>query len=70
MSSNGVPRWYDADGTDHRALAETWTHTATGATGNPVPTDDGHGFLPLHTEHLDGRRDLLDLLRHARHHGA
>jgi hypothetical protein len=69
LSSNGVPRWYDADGTDHRALAETWTHTATGATGNPIPADDGHGFLPLHTDHLDGQRDLLDLLRYARHHG-
>ncbi|NED50987.1 hypothetical protein G3I24_08710 [Micromonospora aurantiaca] len=69
LSSNGVPRWYDADGADHRVRAETWTHTATGVTGNPVPADDGHGFLPLHTEHLDGRRDLLDLLRYARRHG-
>ncbi|TNH21812.1 hypothetical protein FHG89_30625 [Micromonospora orduensis] len=68
LSSNGVPRWYDADGVDHRVLAETWSHTATGATGNPVPTEDGQGFLPLHTGHLDGRRDLLDLLRYARRH--
>jgi hypothetical protein len=65
LSSNGVPRWCDADGADHRVLAETWAHTATGATGNPVPADDGHGFLPLHTAHLDGRRSLLDLLRFA-----
>ncbi|MFG2064046.1 hypothetical protein ACGFIK_21800 [Micromonospora sp. NPDC048871] len=68
LTSNGVPRWYDADGTEHRALAETWTHTATGATGNPRPADDGHGVLPLHTTFLDGRRDLLDLLRFARRH--
>ncbi|MBQ1050832.1 hypothetical protein KBX50_20455 [Micromonospora sp. C51] len=66
LSSNGVPHWYDADGAHHRAHAETWTHTATGATGNPVPADDGHGFLPLRTGHRDGRRDLLDLLRYAR----
>ncbi|MFY1673966.1 hypothetical protein ACN27G_29105 [Plantactinospora sp. WMMB334] len=66
LSSNGVPIWYDRDGTEYRVRAETWTHTATGATGNPRPNDDGDGFLPLHAVHLDGRRHLLDLLRFAR----
>src|SRR5688500_13193802 len=68
LSSNGVPRWYDTNGTEHRVRAETWTHTATAATGTPVPARDGHGFLPLRTDHLDGRRNLLDLLRFARDH--
>lgn len=68
LSSNGIPAWYDVDGAEHRVRAETWTHTATGAPGNPGPTDDGDGFLPLCAVHLDGRRDLLDLLRFARDH--
>lgn len=67
LASNGVPIWYDVDGTAYRVRAETWTYTATGATGNPHP-NDGDGFLPLHAEHLDGRRTLLDLLRFARQH--
>ncbi|MEV5691986.1 hypothetical protein [Micromonospora globbae] len=66
LSSNGMPCWCDADGAEHRTRSETWTHTATGVTGNPGSTDDGDGFLPLRAEHLDGRRDLLDLLRFAR----
>ncbi|GAB3147151.1 hypothetical protein GCM10027290_29980 [Micromonospora sonneratiae] len=68
LSSNGVPIWYDRDGTEHRARAETWTHTATGATGNPTPSDGEHGFLPLRATYLDGHRTLLDLLRFARDH--
>ncbi|MEU8332175.1 hypothetical protein AB0J14_35200 [Micromonospora arborensis] len=67
LSSNGAPAWYDAHGAEHRVRAETWTHTATGATGNPRP-HEGDGFMPLHTTHFDGRRTLLDLLRFARQH--
>lgn len=68
LTSNGVPIWYGVGGTEYRVRAETWPHTATGATGNPRPNDDGDGFLPLHAVHLDGRRALLDLLRFAREH--
>ncbi|MBQ1052726.1 hypothetical protein KBX50_30260 [Micromonospora sp. C51] len=69
LTSNGLPHWYAADGTAHRVRADTWTHTPTGATGNPIPAQDGHGFLPLRSGHLDGRRDLLDLLRFAHQQG-
>lgn len=69
LSSNGDPTWYSADGTEYRVRAETWTHTATGTTGNPHPGDDGDGFLPLRLQHSDGRRTLLELLRFARAHG-
>lgn len=66
LSSNGDPVWYASDGTTHRVRAETWTHTATGRTGNPAQYDPTDGFLPLLTEHPDGRRTLLDLLHFAR----
>lgn len=68
LSSSGVPTWYAADGTRHRVRAETWTDTATGATGNPAPNDPADHVLPLQVEHLDGRRTLLDLLRFASTH--
>ncbi len=66
LSSNGSPIWHAADGTDYRVRAETWSHPATGTTGNPVQADPADGFLPLLAEHRDGRRTLLDLLRFAR----
>jgi hypothetical protein len=68
LSSNGQPAWHTATGTGYQVRAETWTHTATGGTGNPPLTDPGHGVLPLLAEHLDGRRTLLDLLRFADAH--
>jgi hypothetical protein len=68
VESNGKPVWYDADGHVHHARAETWIHTATGATGNPPKADERDGHLPLLAEHPDGRRNLLDLLRFARDH--
>jgi hypothetical protein len=66
LSSNGSPLWYAADGSSHRVRAETWSHPATGTTGNPAQRDPADGFLPLLAEHHDGRRTLLDLLRFAR----
>jgi hypothetical protein len=68
LSSNGIPAWYAADGTGHRVRAETWSHPATGTTGNPAQTDPTDGFLPLLAEHLDGRRTLLALLEFASRH--
>jgi hypothetical protein len=38
LASNGVPGWYDPDGTDHQATARTWYHTPTGVRGSPRPT--------------------------------
>jgi len=66
LCSNGIPVWYSADGALHRIRAETWSHPATGTTGNPAQADELDGVLPLLAEHLDGRRTLLDLLRFAR----
>jgi hypothetical protein len=63
LESSGDPVWYDADGHVHAATAETWTHTATGATGNPAPSSDRDRHLPLLPAHPDGRRSLSDLLR-------
>ncbi|MGI5213328.1 hypothetical protein [Plantactinospora sp. CA-290183] len=69
LFSNGIPDWYDRDGTVHHARAETWIHIRTGARGNPAQVAETHGILPLKTgRYLKGRRTLLDLLRYAARH--
>lgn len=62
-----MPAWHTADGSRHRACAHTWTHIATGASGNPAPPP-GHTELPLLADYVDGRRTLPDLLRFADAH--
>lgn len=66
LSSNGVPIWYAADGGQYRIRADTWFHPATGTSGSPPQRQPADGVLALLTEHLDGRRTLLDLLQFAR----
>jgi hypothetical protein len=68
LASNGVPVWYDHDGTDHQAAACTWYHTATGVRGSPGQPDPAAGFLPLtrrppHPGRRAHQPTLIDLLR-------
>jgi hypothetical protein len=68
LASNGVPVWYDHDGTDHQAAACTWYHTASGVRGSPGQPDPAAGFLPLtrrppHPGRRAHQPTLIDLLR-------
>jgi hypothetical protein len=53
LSCNGSPIWHASDGTEYRVRAQTWSHPATGTTGNPAQAKPVDGFLPLLAEHLD-----------------
>ena len=67
IGSNGVPFWYDQDGSARRVQARTWRHTPTGTLGTPGQPDRAAGFLRLHRAHRDPtRQSLIHLL----HHGA
>jgi len=64
LSSNGVPIWYEQDGTPRRVQARTWRHTPTGTWGTPGQPDGAAGFLRLNRRSRDSRRKpLIEVLR-------
>ncbi|SRR6266511_1711244 len=69
LSSNGVPRWFNEDGSEHAVAAHTWLHIHTGRRGVPTVTDDAQRFFPLRRRHRDGRYPLIKLLRTGAQHG-
>jgi hypothetical protein len=66
LTSNGVPRWYTADGNPHTATSRTWLHQPSGRYGVAArPGEQRHGYLPLTP--LPGQRGCLyDTLEAAR----
>ncbi|WP_327038071.1 hypothetical protein [Micromonospora maris] len=64
IGSNGVPLWYDKDGSPRRVQAHTWLHTPTGTRGTPGQPDRAAGFLRLDRTYRDPKRQsLIKLLR-------
>jgi hypothetical protein len=55
LTSNGMPIWYDHDGTEHQVPALTWQHPANGATATPGQPDPAAGFLRLTHHNHPGR---------------
>ncbi|NUR31261.1 MAG: hypothetical protein HOV83_36360 [Catenulispora sp.] len=63
LRSNGSPVWYDETGQPHRAYAYTWTHPATGRSGNHQHAHPD-GDLVLLEGHREGSvHSVIDTIR-------
>lgn len=67
LTSNGMPGWHHPDGAAHHAEASTWRYR-TGRYGTAWRDTYNTAHLPLLTA-SSGRRDVIDVLRVARHTG-